>query len=159
MFRFDASEGCVYFVDRLGDTFRWKSENVSTNEVSDIYGQHHHIDEVNVYGVLVPNTDGRCGCAAIVLPTDVTAANFDWEGLAAHARKMLPSYAIPVFLRVTPNLNMTGTMKVQKTKMREEGIDVERANDKFFWLPPGSSKYIEFTKKDYEDLKGGRVRL
>jgi acyl-CoA synthetase (AMP-forming)/AMP-acid ligase II len=156
------SEGRVYFVDRLGDTFRWKSENVSTNEVSDVLGHHAHVAEANVYGVQVPNADGRCGMAAIVLPKDVTIEKFDFHGLAKHVLDALPRYAIPHFIRVTPQLDYTGTLKIQKGRLKREGINVEAVEatgDRLYWLPGDGSKYVAFTATEHEALKEGKARL
>jgi len=164
MMRTDA-DGRVFFVDRLGDTFRWKSENVSTNEVADVLGRFPQIAEVNVYGVQVPNSDGRAGCAAFVLADPgVTEEQLDLAALAEHALAYLPRYAVPIFIRLTPELQYTGTLKIQKGKLRQEGIDldkVEAAGDKLFWLGGGNDgrRYVPFRRKDWEALKGGQVRL
>lgn len=154
--------GLVYFVDRLGDTFRWKSENVSTNEVSDVLGLHPHIAEANVYGVTVPNADGRCGMAAIVMPEHITIDKFDFKGLARHVLDALPRYAIPHFLRVTPALDYTGTLKIQKGRLKKEGIDigiVEESGDLIYWLVDGADEYVPFTKGHHAMLKEGKARL
>jgi len=160
------ADGCVYFVDRLGDTFRWKSENVSTNEVSDVLGKFDQIAETNVYGVLVPNADGRAGCAAIVPVAGVTEETFDFAKLATHAITVLPRYAVPIFVRIVSELEYTGTMKLQKGRLRAEGINLDKIEegglgrpDKMYWLPPGGSKYVPFGRKEWEDLKAGRARL
>lgn len=155
-------DGRVYFVDRLGDTFRWHSENVSTNEVSDAMGTFPQIAECNVYGVQVPRSDGRCGCAAIVMRDGIDENSFDYEGLAKHVIEKLPKYAIPLFLRITPLLEYTGTLKMQKVKARSEGVDPERvipSGDRLYWLPPNGTKYVPFPQADYERLKTGEVRL
>ena len=163
-------DGCVYFVDRLGDTFRWHSENVSTNEVSDVIGQFPQVAEANVYGVLVPHADGRAGCAAIVPTQDTPFDKLDFAGLAQHALKMLPRYAVPIFVRVVKELEYTGTMKLQKGRLREEGIEPEKIRlgaeskgetvvDAMYWLPPGGKMYVPFGKREWEEVKGGRVRL
>ena len=126
------SDGRVFFVDRLGDTFRWKSENVSTNEVADMMGKFPQIAETNVYGVQVPGYDGRAGAASIVMADGVTGSTFDFQALAKHARSVLPGYAVPLFLRVTPALEYTGTMKIQKGRLKAEGVDPDKVtgNDK-----------------------------
>ncbi|KAF2427797.1 fatty acid transporter [Tothia fuscella] len=155
-------EGRLYFVDRLGDTFRWKSENVSTNEVSDVLGTHPHIAEANVYGVAVPNADGRCGMASIVMAEDITEGTFDFEGVANHVLTQLPGYAIPFFLRITPQLDYTGTLKMQKGRLKREAFDVdivERTGDKVYWLAMEERRYVPFKKTDLEALKSGKVRL
>jgi acyl-CoA synthetase (AMP-forming)/AMP-acid ligase II len=161
MLRLD-TDGRLYFVDRLGDTFRWKSENVSTNEVSDVLGAHPHIAEANVYGVTVPNADGRCGMAAIVMPEHITLDKFDFRSVAKHVLDALPRYAIPHFLRITPQLDYTGTLKIQKGRLKREGIDVdaiEQTGDKLYWLADGAEEYVPFTKEHHGALKEGKARL
>lgn len=158
------SEGRVYFVDRLGDTFRWKSENVSTNEVADVLGVFEQIDEANVYGVAVPHADGRCGCATVVLKQGLMPENLDCEGLGKFVLEKLPRYAVPYFLRVTPQLSYTGTFKIQKGQAKREGVDldlIERSGskDKVFWLPPGETEYRAYGRRDWEDLKSGKVKM
>ena len=154
-------DGRVYFVDRLGDTYRWKSENVSTNEVADMMGKHPQIAECNVYGISVPGYDGRAGAASIVMVEGVTESTFDFKGLAKHARDVLPGYAIPLFLRVTPALEYTGTLKVQKGRLKREGVDPDlvTGNDSMYWLPPGSDRYMPYKRKDWEAIKAKTVRL
>ncbi|KAF2856134.1 long-chain fatty acid transporter-like protein [Plenodomus tracheiphilus IPT5] len=154
-------EGRVFFVDRLGDTFRWKSENVSTNEVADMLGKFSQIAETNVYGVLVPGYDGRAGAASIVMAGGITEANFDFQGLASHARGVLPGYAVPLFIRVTPELEYTGTLKIQKSRLKSEGVDPQKitGSDHLYWLPPSSDRYLPFGMKDWEAIKDKSVRL
>ncbi|KAI8627912.1 fatty-acyl-CoA synthase [Xylariaceae sp. FL1651] len=164
LFKLD-SQGRLFFIDRLGDTFRWHSENVSTNEVSDVIGKFPDVAETNVYGVLVPNADGRAGCAAIV-PTDeaLKGKGIDWTALAEHCLASLPRYAVPIFIRLTKSLVYTETHKLQKQKLRSEGIDLAAisqaaSDDQIYWLPPGTKTYVPFKEKDYQELKAGRVRL
>ena len=162
-------DGCVYFVDRLGDTYRWHSENVSTNEVGDVMGQYPQIAEANVYGVLVPHSDGRAGCAAIVPTQDTSLEKFDFKSLAEHALNSMPRYAVPIFVRVMQELEYTGTMKLQKGRLRTEGIDPEKIHtsakekgempDKMYWLPPGKREYVPFEQKNWLEVNGGKVRL
>lgn len=154
-------QGRLYFVDRLGDTFRWKSENVSTNEVADQLSQHPQVLETNVYGILIPGYDGRAGTASIVLADGVTEGTFDFKGLAAHARAVLPGYAVPLFLRVTPALEYTGTLKVQKGRLKREGVDpgLMTGGDKVYWLPAGAEAYVPFGQKDWEAIQNRTARL
>ncbi|KAF3035727.1 hypothetical protein E8E11_003031 [Didymella keratinophila] len=154
------SDGRVFFVDRLGDTFRWKSENVSTNEVADMIGKFPQIAETNVYGVSVPGYDGRAGAASVVMAEGVTESTFDFQALAKHARAVLPGYAVPLFLRVTPALEYTGTMKIQKGRLKTEGIDVDKVtgNDKLYWLPPNSDRYQPYGRKEWEGIKDKSIR-
>ncbi|KAK2736588.1 hypothetical protein FQN55_001602 [Onygenales sp. PD_40] len=161
--RMDA-DGCLYFVDRLGDTFRWKSENVSTNEVSDVVGKFGQIAETNVYGVQVPHTDGRAGCAAIVPVEGVTIDSLDFAGLSKYLIKVLPRYAVPIFVRVAESFETTGTMKLQKGRLRAEGVDLDKIKaggkaDHLFWLPPGGNQYVPFGRKQWGELKAGSVKL
>ncbi|KAI1825026.1 fatty-acyl-CoA synthase [Xylaria intraflava] len=164
LFRED-SDGRLFFVDRLGDTFRWHSENVSTNEVSDVVGEFRQVAETNVYGVLVPNADGRAGCAAIVPTAEaLSGTGIDFAALAAHCLARLPRYAVPLFLRVTRGLDYTGTHKMQKQTLRTQGIDLaaikeSSSDDQMYWLPPSGKAYVPFTEKDLAEIKGGRVRL
>lgn len=128
-------------------------------------GGFDQIAEANVYGVLVPHADGRCGCAAIVMAQGVSEQQFDFDRLAKHAIGILPRYAVPIFVRVVRELQYTGTMKVQKGKLREEGIDLDKISadeslkDTIYWLPPGKSSYELFKRKDWEELQAGRVKL
>ncbi len=159
--RIDA-EGRTFFVDRIGDTFRWKSENVSTNEVSEVMGYHPSVHEANVYGVELPHHDGRAGCAAVILAEPVSEKLM--RDLAEHA-KQLPGFARPIFLRVTKGGPVTGTMKQQKHVLRKEGVDLEavkggqgsEGEDQMFWLR--GEKYEPFTEENWEELRGGRVKL
>lgn len=154
------SEGRIYFHDRIGDTFRWKSENVSTAEVSQALGTHKDVVEANVYGVQLPHHDGRAGCAAVVLAGDGEAHEEVLAGLGEHVRRTLPKYAAPVFLRVTRPGKMatTGTNKQQKHDLRVEGVDPDKmGGDGLFWLKEG--KYVPFTKRDWNALNGGKLKL
>ena len=112
-------EGRWYFVDRIGDTFRWKSENVSTAEVGEILGQHDAISEATVYGVAVPKHDGRAGCAVMVLRESALLSGSEFpephpealRALGKHLISSLPRYAVPRFLRFTRAMHTTGTNK------------------------------------------------
>ncbi|KAI5285896.1 hypothetical protein KEM52_002228, partial [Ascosphaera acerosa] len=184
MVRWDR-EGRWYFSDRLGDTFRWRSENVSTSEVAHVVGAHPAVHEANVYGIRVPHHEGRAGCASLVTEEQIaleesaeTAAHRQADpeyrvpvlrpsqemlaSLAAHASANLPKYAVPLFLRVGRTRESTGTLKQQKVAIRNEGVDLDlmeerKVDDLWFWLRGG--KYVEFRKADWADMKGGRVRL
>ena len=151
------SEGRWWFCDRIGDTFRWRGENVSTAEVSSVLGTHPHIHEANVYGVEVPNHDGRAGCAALLFDTeDVSEGLLDT--VAAHARSGLPKYAVPLFLRIVRGHQTTGNNKQLKAVLRGEGIAPERTGvDRVFWLKDG--RYEPFGKREWDELSQGRARL
>jgi citronellyl-CoA synthetase len=127
------------FVDRVGDTFRWKSENVSTNEVGEIINNHPQVAICNVYGVEVPRADGRAGMASIALAEGVK--QLDTASISAHINEHLPSYARPVFLRIQRELDTTGTFKMVKGDLRKEGYDLEQVDDPLFVMKPGASRY------------------
>ncbi|KAH0828314.1 Isopenicillin N epimerase component 1 [Fonsecaea pedrosoi] len=152
------SDGRWSFLDRLGDTFRWKGENVSTAEVSECLGRYPGVIDANVYGVQVPNHDGRAGCAALMLDGEV-GQGFDLDGLLSHAQRDLPGFAIPLFLRIVPtgSLNSMG-LKQEKVQPRAEGVDPSRVRgDQVYVLRGG--RYVRFTQKDWDDLVGARSRL
>lgn len=154
------SEGRIYFHDRIGDTFRWKSENVSTAEVSQALGLHPAVHEANVYGVQVPHHDGRAGCAALVLQDASSASEETLRSLGEHVQKALPRYAVPIFLRVMRpgQMQTTGTNKQQKHDLRTEGVDPDKTgDDEVFWLQSG--RYVPFTKEDWRALSAGKVKL
>lgn len=155
------SEGRWWFVDRLGDTFRWKAENVSTAEVADCLGRHAAVAEANVYGVQVPGYDGRAGCAAVVLRSgDVNVKQDTLRSLAKHVQKELPGFAQPIWLRITTEMPTTGTNKLQKTVLQKEGIEPEVVSvkgDRLYWLKGG--EYVAFEKRDLKGIEGGQVKL
>ncbi|KAH8881704.1 acetyl-CoA synthetase-like protein [Thozetella sp. PMI_491] len=158
--------GLVYFSDRLGDTFRWKSENVSTAEVAQVVGLHPAIMESNVYGVSLPHHEGRAGCAAVVLDPAVLTSEGGLpskeflKSLADHVRRGLPRYALPIFIRVSKegNLMTTGTNKQQKNVLRDQGVDPAKiGDDKLYWLRKRG--YEPFGEKEWKLLNGSKVKL
>lgn len=142
------SEGRWWFVDRIGDTFRWKSENVSTAEVSEVLGRFDGVVEANVYGVLVPGFEGRAGCAAVVLKRtrseeeEMIMNEREKEALlsslSTYLSTSLPRYSIPIFLRLVKQMQRTGNMKQQKHVLRTEGVDLDLVEGKYgeeiWWL-------------------------
>ncbi|PGG96349.1 hypothetical protein AJ79_09622 [Helicocarpus griseus UAMH5409] len=159
-------DGHWHFLDRLGDTFRWKSENVSTAEVASVLGEYPGILEANVYGVSVPNHEGRAGCAAILIDPD-HRAKFDFAAFARHARQKLPKYAVPVFVRLVQASSHIHNHKQNKVPLRDEGIDPDKVgtkveegkNDQFLWLLPQADTYVQFGPGDWANLGRGQVRL
>ncbi|KAI8093581.1 uncharacterized protein BX664DRAFT_330018 [Halteromyces radiatus] len=151
-----SGEGFVYFVDRIGDTFRWKSENVATTEVAHAVSTFPGILEANVYGTLVPGHDGRASMAAICVQDENT---FDFKGLAAHLKNKLPSYAVPLFLRIVPSMETTGTFKQQKVNFRNQGIDLSKIpeDEHIYWLR--GDNYIRFDAQGYDSIKAGKAKL
>ncbi len=127
------------FVDRVGDTYRWKSENVSTNEVGEIINGHPQVDFCNVYGVEIPKANGRAGMASLVLHTAVDT--LDLDSFSIYVNEHLPGYARPVFLRIQRELDTTGTFKLVKGELRKQGYDLEQVSDPLYVLKPRSDRY------------------
>lgn len=149
--------GHAQFVDRLGDTYRWKGENVSTTEVENILLQHPNISEAVAYGVEICNTNGRAGMAAIT-PAE-SLATLDFSELLAFVREQLPAYAVPLFLRVKVKMETTGTFKYQKTRLRDEAFDPDKTGDDpvYAWLP-GTDTYVQVTKPLAAQISDGQYR-
>ena len=141
------------FVDRVGDTFRWKSENVSTNEVGEIINAHTQIDFCNIYGVEIPKADGRAGMASIVLTKGLDT--LDVESFSGYVNSHLPAYARPVFLRIQSELDTTGTFKMVKGELRKEGYDLDQVSDAIFVLKPRSDTYVRLEEDFAAILKAG----
>jgi acyl-CoA synthetase (AMP-forming)/AMP-acid ligase II len=143
----------VSFVDRLGDTFRWKGENVSTNEVQEVLNRFDGVRESNVFGVAVPNTDGKAGMAAMVVGDD-----FDVEKFSDYVKQSLPSYSRPLFLRLQREMKITATFKHVKTDLREDGFDPAKANsDRLHFLD--ESGYVPLTEALHQSIVNGERRL
>lgn len=147
-------DGYVYFIDRIGDTFRWKGENVSTNEVGEALAAIPGVATANVFGVAVPGTDGRAGMAAITTDGEVNFAT-----LRATLASALPTYAIPIFIRVQPTAETTGTFKYRKVELVQEGFDPSRTNDPLWMLDTDSGQYVPVTQGRFERLKAGGYRF
>lgn len=149
--------GHAQFVDRLGDTYRWKGENVSTTEVENIFMQHPQITEAVAYGVEIANTNGRAGMAAIT-PSE-SLATLDMQALLQFALSQMPTYAVPLFLRIKVKMETTGTFKYQKVRLKEEAFDPARVGDDplYAWLP-GTDAYVPVTEQVLADIQGGKYR-
>jgi fatty-acyl-CoA synthase len=146
--------GYFYFVDRIGDTFRWKGENVSTGEVAAALGAVPGILESNVYGVTVPGAEGRAGMASLVVN-----GNFSLGDLPARLKARLPHYAQPIFLRLTPQIEVTGTFKQRKVDLVREGFDPAAIPDPIFWLDPATGGYERLAPEKYAEIVAGGVKL
>lgn len=144
--------GHAAFIDRLGDTFRWKGENVATTEVESAISTDPQVEEATVFGVEVPGTGGRAGMAAIQLKD---GQEFDGKALAKAAYDKLPGYAVPLFVRVVSELAYTSTFKSQKVDLRKEGYgsDVE---DPIYVLSSREEGYIEFYEEYPDHVKAGK---
>jgi fatty-acyl-CoA synthase len=156
LLRCDA-DGYYYFVDRIGDTFRWKGENVATQEVADVLNGAPGVTEANVYGVQVPGEDGRAGMAAVVLAEGT--GRFDAAAFHAHAERHLPAYARPAFVRLVPAMDVTGTLKQRKLALTAEGYDPARVADPLLVRDDAARTYVPLTPAVLEEIRTGRRRL
>lgn len=145
------NEGFFYFVDRIGDTFRWKGENVSTGEVAMVLNDVPGVVEANVYGVKVPHTDGRAGMAAL----SVDEKLFSLSNLYEAVERELPSYARPLFVRMLPAMEVTSTFKLKKHRLRKEGIDVTVIEDTVYIKDTSKGSYEPLTIERFKRLVAG----
>ncbi|KAM8752034.1 long-chain fatty acid transport protein 2-like [Acanthopagrus schlegelii] len=146
----------IYFQDRVGDTFRWKGENVATTEVADILAVLDGIEEANVYGVEVPGQEGRAGMAAVTLREGQI---FDSAGAFKHVEKFLPDYARPRFLRIQSSLDLTGTFKYMKTKLVKEGFDPNQITDLLYFLNVKDKDYVPLTLDIFSSVTSGKIKI
>ena len=133
------------FVDRVGDTFRWKSENVSTNEVAEILNAFDQVNMANVFGVKVPQSEGRAGMVAFNCNLD----DFKWDEFAEFVSIKLPSYAQPVFVRIIEELETTGTFKLKKNDLREEAYHLDKVKGDKVYIKKPSEKLYSLLDEDY----------
>jgi fatty-acyl-CoA synthase len=146
--------GFFYFVDRIGDTFRWKSENVATTEVSEAMCEFPGVRQAIVYGVAVPGCEGRAGMAAIVADHDI-----DLSALRAYLSGRLPSYARPVFLRMRQELEVTGTFKYSRTDLARQGFDPSATSDILCFNDPESASFLRLDTTLFDRICAGHIRL
>jgi fatty-acyl-CoA synthase len=148
------ARGYFYFVDRIGDTFRWKGENVSTAEVAAALTAFPGIRDANVYGVGVAGYEGRAGMATIVADDAL-----DLAALRTHLHKLLPPYARPLFLRIGSELELTMTFKPKKVDLVAQGFDPARTDDPLYFDDPRTGTYVRIDPTIHADITGGKVRL
>ena len=146
----------VAFADRLGDTFRWKGENVATTEVESILMEFDDIEHAVVYGVEIPHTDGRAGMAAITLKPGATP---DRGALARHLREKLPAYAIPLFLRLREQEEVTGTFKYRKVELKNEAYHLDKVTDPVLLLMGKQAAYEALTAEVEAAINTGEISL
>jgi citronellyl-CoA synthetase len=149
--------GHAQFADRLGDTFRWKGENVATQEVEKAIDTYPGVSSSAVYGITMPGSDGKAGMAAIVL--DEGKESFELDGLAPHLRKVLPKYAVPLFVRFVPDFEWTATHKIKKTNLKNEGYDPALVTEGLYVLLPDGDKYEKLNQEIYADIMAGKYRF
>ena len=144
--------GYFYFVDRIGDTFRWKGENVATSEVSERICAFPGIKEATVYGVAIPGTEGKAGMAAIVADGDL-----DLTAFRAHLVECLPEYARPVFLRIRRDLDVTDTFKHTKNAAVREGYDPVAIEDALYFHDRNRQAFVRLNKSLYDRIQRGQI--
>ena len=151
--------GCDHaqFVDRLGDTFRWKGHNVSTTEVEEVINLFDQVLMSSVYGIQIPGTEGRAGMAAIV--PSCSLDEFNLKALAVKFRNDLAPYAIPIFLRFKTNLAITPTFKLKKINLKNEGFDFHNIGDPLYVMLPNESEYRPLTKDIYKSIKKKKYKF
>ena len=147
------NEGYLYFIDRIGDTFRWKGENVSTSEVEQRLAEAPGVEEVIAYGVPVPNTDGKAGMVTLILD-----GKFAPKAFADYADEQLPSYARPVFVRIAKTLETTGTFKYRKVDLVTDGFDPAKVEGGV-WVRGGKTGYQKLTAAIMAEILSGANRL
>jgi fatty-acyl-CoA synthase len=147
-------DGYFYFIDRVGDTYRWKGENVSTSEVAETITQFPGIAEANVYGVVIPGREGRAGMAALVVHGEI-----DLGGFRAYLTKHLPEYARPLFLRIQQRIETTSTFKQKKLDLVRQGFDPSVIGDPLYFNDSASQSFVPLDKPLYERIVKGEVRV
>ncbi|XP_034451524.1 long-chain fatty acid transport protein 1-like [Hippoglossus hippoglossus] len=147
--------GYMYFRDRSGDTFRWRGENVSTTEVEGVLSGLLGHSDVAVYGVSVPGVEGKAGMAAIA----PAGGPFDIDAFTITVQKALPSYARPVFLRLMPSVDTTGTFKIQKMRLQREGYRPQESSEDMYFLNSRAGSYEPVTDELYSAIMEGEVCL
>ncbi len=144
------------FADRLGDTFRWKSENVSTTQVSNVIIKYGQMEDTNVYGVKVPDMEGRCGMVAIKM---LDGEQIDWDSFTEYVNDKLPIFARPYFVRLRNQIDATNSFKQVKQQLQKEGFNPNLISDLLYFLDPRENKYVELTPAIYEDIVNHKVRF
>lgn len=148
--------GYFYFVDRIGDTFRWKGENISTNEVAETINTHPGVASCAVYGIAIAGHDGKAGIAALHLSEHDP---FDLDQLTKHLNTNLPPHARPLFLRLRREADMTGTFKIRKTDLAKEGLTPRDASEPVYMLDAASDVYRPLDEATRLAIMEGRIRL
>ncbi|XP_077328684.1 long-chain fatty acid transport protein 2-like [Lithobates pipiens] len=149
-------EGFIYFHDRIGDTFRWKGENVATTEVENIVSAVDFIEQCNVFGVPVPYHEGRIGMASVTLKE---GRSFDGEKLYAKVADYLPNYARPRFIRIQDCMEVTGTYKLNKMGLIKEGFNPDVIHDPLYFLDENVKSYVPMTNNIYQAILEKKLKL
>jgi len=148
------ANGYFYFVDRIGDTLRWKGENVATSEVSDAVRAFPGILEASAYGVAISGSDGRACMVALVIDKEL-----DLAALRTHLMQRLPAFARPLFLRIRGDLETTATFKYAKTDLMREGYDPANTSDVIYFNDPERNAFVRMDQELFERIQTGNIRL
>lgn len=146
--------GYYYFMDRVGDTYRWKAENVATGEVASILSKYEGVTQANVYGVEVPGYDGRAGMAAIVAEKEP-----DLEKLMELVTTELPVFARPVFLRLSKESDTTSTFKFKKTNLVKAGYNPANISEPLYYVNSATGQFEKLDKSAFKKINSGDIRL
>ncbi|MBY8983995.1 MAG: long-chain-acyl-CoA synthetase [Candidatus Lokiarchaeota archaeon] len=144
------------FSDRFGDTFRWKGENVSTQEVENILNSHNSILMSAVYGIEIPNHEGKAGMAAIKFDP---AIGFKSDEISRFVIQVLPKYSIPIFVRICDELEVTGSNKIRKSNLRKEGYNINEIKEPLYMWDSSVKKYIQFDNSKYQAIIKGKLEF
>ncbi len=144
------------FADRFGDTFRWKGENVSPQEVENILNSHDSILMSVVYGVEIPNNEGKAGMAAIKFDLSL---GFKADDISRFVIEVLPKYSIPIFIRIRQQLEVTGSNKIKKSNLRKEGYNLNDIKDPIYFWDSLIKKYIQFDSSKYQEIINGKIKI
>jgi len=147
-------QGFYYFVDRIGDTYRWKGENVSTSEVGAVIAALSGVDDVVVYGVAVPKAEGRAGMCAIAVNE-----KFDLTQFRRDLTQRLADYARPRFVRVIANIELTETFKIKKQSLLIQNFDPEKIADPLYVDCPDKDSYVTLTMECFAQIRNGSWKL
>ena len=146
----------IAFADRLGDTFRWKGENVATTEVEAVANEYPGVEHSVAYGVEIPGTDGRAGMAALTLK-DIN--NFDTRAFSRHLHAKLPAYAVPIFIRIREQEEITGTFKYRKVELKKEHYDLNQIDEPIFIMSPDDQEFVPLDNQMLQNVQQQNLRF
>jgi acyl-CoA synthetase (AMP-forming)/AMP-acid ligase II len=146
----------IAFADRLGDTFRWKGENVATTEVEAVANEYPGVEHSVAYGVEIPGTDGRAGMAALTLK-DIN--DFDTAAFSRHLHEKLPAYAVPIFIRIREQEEVTGTFKYRKVELKEEHYDLNQVDEPIFFMSHQHKQFVPLDSQILQSIKQKNMRF
>jgi citronellyl-CoA synthetase len=145
----------ISFVDRLGDTYRWKAKTVSAHQVADVLFKFFGpVEDASVYGVKIPGHEGRCGMAALRF---IEGETMDWKRFLSYINRRMPEHARPIFIRIDKHLNHIDSLEEVKQQLQQEGFDINRIKDPIFFYHPQKEAYLPLTPDIYNDIMAGKI--